>query len=222
MKKIAMIPFRSKQEIAYNMIRESIVTGEFTPGQKLIISSLATNLSMSEIPIREALKILESEQLITRYGQSLRVAAISVKETMELLSVRLELESMAIRRAVKNIDSKGIKDLEERLLQMKVALQLKDTSTFGRLNKEFHSAIYEYCEVPVLIKAIQEAWNQTERARYVFRIIPGRAGDAEKEHYEIVEALRNKDAVQAERALFENLRESFDLFTEQLLKNDNK
>ena len=106
MKKIAMIPFRSKQEIAYNMIRESIVTGEFTPGQKLIISSLATNLSMSEIPIREALKILESEQLITRYGQSLRVAAISVKETMELLSVRLELESMAIRRAVRILTPK--------------------------------------------------------------------------------------------------------------------
>lgn len=208
--------FKTKQEIAYDVIREGIVTGEIAPEQKLVISTLAQHLGMSEIPIREALKTLESERLVIRNGQSLRVAVISAEETIELLSVRLELEGMAIRRAVKHIDSEGLKDLERQLLGMEEAIKQKDTSKFGRLNKEFHFAIYEYCKVEVLIKAIHEAWNQTERARYVFRIVPGRADDAEKEHHEIVEALRNKDEKKAEKALFRNLKRSFDLFAEQL------
>lgn len=220
LEKMIATSFKTKQEIAYDAIREGIVTGEVAPGEKLVISALAHHLGMSEIPVREAIKTLESERLVIRKGQSLRVAVISMEETIELLAVRLELEGMAIRRAVKHIDSEGLKDLEKRLLGMEEAIEQKDTSKFGRLNKEFHFAIYEYCNVEVLIKAIHEAWNQTERARYVFRIIPERAGDAEKEHHEIVEALRNRDEEKAEEALNRNLKQSFDLFTQQLIRKN--
>ena len=218
------VAFKTKQEIAYNVIRESIVTGEFTPGQKLVIATLANRLGMSQIPIREALKTLESEQLILRNGQSLKVAVISVEETIDLLTVRLELESMAIRWASKRMVPEGFEDLEKQLDQMEEAIQMNDTNTFGRLNKKFHYTIYDYCGVDFLIKAIHEAWNQTERARYIFRIIPERADDANKEHREIIEALREKDEHKAVELLVRNLKQSFDLFAQQLLieKNRNK
>lgn len=214
--------FKTEQEIAYDVIREGIVTGEIAPEQKLFFFTLARHLGMSEIPIREALKKLESERLVIRNGQSFRVAAISVEETVELLSVRLELEEMAIRRAVQYVDSEVLKDLERQLLEMEETIKRKDISGFGRLSKEFHYSIYEHCKVDVLIKAIHEAWNQTERARYVFRIVPGRVEDAAKEHYKIVEALREQDKKRAEEALVYNLKQSADLFIQQLVTRNGE
>jgi DNA-binding GntR family transcriptional regulator len=214
--KVANTGFKTKQDYAYDIIREAIVTGELEPGERLIISSLAVELGISEIPVREALKRLLSEGLIINNGPGLFVAPVSVKEFIDLLSVRLELEGMAVRRAAENIDEMGLKEIDELMARMEEANRLKDWTSYSKLDKELHALIHSYCRVDVLIRAINDAWSLSERGRAIFRLMPLRAETSIKEHREIVAALRSRQGELAERLLISHKKQAFDLFTETL------
>lgn len=214
--KVSHTGFRTKQDYAYDIIREAIVTGELEPDERLVISSVASELGISEIPVREALKRLQSEGLIINNGPGLFVAPVSVQEFIDLLSVRLELEGMAVRRAAENIDESGLKEAEMMMARMEEANQQKDWATYSKLDKELHTLIHSYCRVDVLIKAINDAWSLTERGRAIFRIMPLRAETSIKEHQEIVAAMRNRQGEVAEKLLISHKKQAFDLFAETL------
>ncbi len=214
--KVMSTGFKTKQDYAYDIIREGIVTGELEPDERLIISSLAADLGISEIPVREALKRLQSEGLIINNGPGLFVAPVSVQEFIDLLGVRLELEGMAVRRAAENIDECGLKDAEKLMACMEEANRQKDWATYSKLDKELHSLIHSYCRVDVLIKAINDAWSLSERGRAIFRIMPWRAETSIKEHREILAALRDRQGAVAEKLLISHKKQAFDLFTETL------
>jgi DNA-binding GntR family transcriptional regulator len=220
--RLAMMGFKTKQEFAYDAIREAIVTGELAPDERLIISNLAVDLGVSEIPVREALKRLHAEGLIVNCNQGFSVSPISSEDFVELLGVRLELEGMAIRRSTEKIDNKGLEEIEMLLQNMEEANRIKDSATYGRLDKELHSLLPSFCGVDVLIKAIHDAWNHSERARSIFRIMPWRAETSLKEHWEIFAAMKNRQAQLAEKLLISHKKQAFDLFIEQLANSVEK
>lgn len=222
MHKYAVNHFRTKQDYAYEMIREAIVTGELAPNERLIISTLAAELGVSEIPVREAMKRLDSEGLIISCGHGFAVSSISMEEFAELLGVRLELEGMAIRRAAEKVDASGLQEIETMLLRMEEANHQRDAETYGRLDKELHSLILSFCRVEVLLKAIHDAWNHSERGRAIFRIMPWRAETSLKEHWEIFEAMKRHDAKKTEELLVQHKKCAFELFIQQGLSNPQK
>ena len=215
--KFAMWHYRTKQDYAYETIREAIVTGEMAPGERLIISNIASELGVSEIPVREALKRLQTEGLITRSGYGFAVASISLEDFVELLGVRLELEGMAIRRSTERIGDQELKEIENLLTGMEEANRLKDSTMYGRLDKELHTLLLSFCGVDVLKKAIHDASAQSERARAIFRIMPFRAETSLKEHWEIFEAIKQRNAKLAEELLIKHKRQAFDLFIQQVM-----
>lgn len=217
--KPVMVLFKTKQDFAYEAIREAIVTGELAPAERLIISNLAADLGVSEIPIREAIKRLQAAGLIVNCGYGFAVSSISTEEFVELLGVRLELEGMAIRRATMKIDANGLEEIVQLLVHMEEATRLKDTETYGRLDKELHLLLLSFCGVDILIKATHDALSQTERGRAVFRIMPWQAETSLKEHREIFEAMKNRQPQLAEELLIKHKKHAFDLFVQQLLSN---
>ena len=219
MNKFAIVHYRTKQDYAYETIREAIVTGEMAPNERLIISNLSNDLGISEIPIREAMKRLHAEGLIINCGYGFAVSSISIEEFVELLGVRLELEGMAIRRSTEKIDAEGLKDIEKLLLRMEESNQQKDSETYGRLDKELHSLIHSFCAVDVLLKSIHDAWSHTERGRAIFRIMPWRAETSLKEHWEIFEVMKQHNSKQAEKLLIKHKKQAFELFIQQGLAN---
>ena len=219
MNKFAMVHFRTKQDYAYETIREAIVTGEMAPNERLIISNLSDDLGVSEIPIREAMKRLQAEGLIINCGYGFAVSSISIEEFVELLGVRLELEGMAIRRSTEKIDAAGLEDVKKLLLSMEEANQQKNSETYGRLDKELHSLILSFCAVDVLLKAIHDAWSHTERGRAIFRIMPWRAETSLKEHWEIFEAMKRHNSKRAEKLLIKHKKYAFELFIQQGMAN---
>jgi DNA-binding GntR family transcriptional regulator len=216
LKLIPSMRYKSKQDAAYDTLREAIVTGNLAPGERLIIADIAGNLGISEIPVRESLKRLHSEGLIIKNGTAVTVAPISSEEIIELLGVRIELEGMAMRRVAKNIDDQGLRELTNILMEMEGAIQAKDGIAFGRLNKDFHITAYTYCGVSALVRAIEDTWRQTERARYIFRATSLRATRSAPEHWAMLDALRKHNTEEAEKLMIEHLRQSFSLFIEQL------
>lgn len=95
------LEYKTKQEIAYDKIKDAIIKCVIAPGEPLIIRSLAVMLNISESPVREALKRLISENFVIKQNSNLYAAPISAEEFMAMLEVRLDLEKIAIKISAK-------------------------------------------------------------------------------------------------------------------------
>ena len=112
---------RNRTEIAYDKIKDSICSGAIKPGEILSESQIAAELEMSRTPVREALRILASEDLVViKNGIGAYVTEISEKGTKDLFAVRKPLEILASKSAIHNITKEEIRQMEEIFQKLRV------------------------------------------------------------------------------------------------------
>lgn len=185
-----------REDFAYETIKEAILGGELLPNQKISLTALAQSLGISIIPVNNAVRRLTSEGLIKQDPHhSPYVEDFSSQATNEVLIIRYHLEELALKESVLKIDEAGFEKLHAMIDQMRGALERKDNHTYGKINRAFHMAIYEYSGLPLLIAMIDDLWNKAElnRCRSVFYLVPNMAEHSFKEHLALVESLENKD-----------------------------
>ena len=181
-------------------LRQLILDGQLPPGQSLRPADLAPRLGVSVMPIREALRILEAEGLVTfkpRIGA--RVAAISEEDVEELYLVRGALEGLAARLAVRNLTDTDLLGLHAAFDEMTAARANDDFDTFSRWDREFHRRHFTASGRPSLVKKILDLWDFGRR---IYAIAPhGRESmePAYTAHRAILDALDSRDARAAER-----------------------
>ena len=186
-------------ERALDSTRRRILSGEYPPGSRLPLNVLARETGVSLIPVREALRVLETERLIESIrNRGARVAPLSIDEMNDLYAVRIVLETEAVRMAAP-LDPAAHKQLLNVLSKMATAVKRKDADGVIRLNKEFHFGIYRGSNSPWLIYLIELLWNHSER--YQRLSLKFRHDAADKEHREILEALANGELEVAAKAL---------------------
>lgn len=184
-------------------IRRRILSGEYPPGSRLRLHVLAQETGASLTPIREALRILESERLIeTIPNRGARVVPLSVEDMADLYSVRITLESEAVRMASR-IDPTTHEELLGILSKMRVAVGKNDTDEVIRLHREFHYGIYRGSNSTWLQYLIQMLWNHSER--YQRLSLVSRHDAADSEHLEILAALADGRAEDATKAIRDHL-----------------
>jgi len=186
----------SREEFAYDAIKEAILTGDLLPSQRISLTDLAKNLGVSIIPVNNAVRRLTSEGLIKQDPHhSPYVEEFSAKDTNEVLAIRYWLEELALRHAVPNMDDSGIASLQEFITLMQEAVNQKDNHAYGKINRAFHMFIYSYSNFPMLCSMIDDLWNKAElnRCRSVFALVPNMAEHSLAEHRELVEAIEKKD-----------------------------
>ncbi len=187
-------PFKTKNEATYEMLREEILQAKIKPGEKIIISDLSKKIGVSEIPIREAVKKLESEGFLTIMPHvGITVSKLDPDEIIEFYLIRIELESLAARLATPLIKEAEISSLQEINQELKSALQRDDREMLYALNKKFHFKIYAAANRPHLYKLIVDLWDKINWIRSVFFLAPQIALDSLREHGEIIEAIRKRD-----------------------------
>jgi DNA-binding GntR family transcriptional regulator len=137
---LAPIQFVPLKETVYRKLLNAILSGKLPPGELFTISELARQLEVSPMPVREVIKGLEAENLITvqRNGR-IMIRELSVNELNELVEIRLNLELMALRKATKNCTDESIKELERLSHKVNAA---QNVGEFLKRNTEFHYAIY--------------------------------------------------------------------------------
>ncbi|MBE3518962.1 MAG: GntR family transcriptional regulator [Firmicutes bacterium] len=193
-------PVTTKSEYVYRVLRENIISGNLRPGTRLGQKWIAEQLQVSEIPVREAIKRLQAEGLVTVIPHAgAEVAKLDPLEMEEVLAIRAVLEGLAARTAAERIGPEDIVELEELLKQMDECVKRKDAVTYGLLNQEFHKMIFSLSPYKRLLKMIDELWYGAERSRSVFILDPSRLEASRDEHRALVEALRNHDADKAEQ-----------------------
>ena len=198
----AVLPFRTKAELVYENLRERILSGELVPGSELSISGVARELGVSEIPVREGVQRLELEGLLhLEAHKTPRVRVVSGHDIEELLAIRTELESLAIRHAAEHISQSQLEGVRAILDQMGAAERGLDTVEYGRLNRGFHLAIYEAQPFRRLATMIRQLWDSTDWCRRIFVADADYVLASSAEHEGIYDALVARDGDRAAELL---------------------
>ncbi len=193
------------REQIVSSLRESIIKGELSPGQKLTEPELADRLGISRTPIREAFRQLESEGFLTvipRRGAV--VSKITRKEIDEFYELKSLLEGYAARIAAEKINEKGIEKLRKINEQLIKLAEEGDIEAFFLKNEEFHRTFISYCGNEKLLEFREHVVQRFMRFRLEALAVPGRLMDSVKQHRTIIRALARKDGRLAEAVVLEH------------------
>lgn len=195
-------------------IRRRIINGEFPPGSKLEPKKIADACKTSLIPVREALRVLQTDGLVTVFhNKGTWVARMSLSDLRDLYSVRVQLEGESVRTA-QDVGPATIAKLRDILRRANEVTAQGDKDTLHRLNKEFHYAIYRACGSPWRLRLIDTLWDHAER--YQRLSLNYRDDAADEEHRAIVDALERGDLETAGKALAAHLHSTVDLLIDSL------
>jgi DNA-binding GntR family transcriptional regulator len=185
----------------YRVLKTEIIKGSLKPGTKLSEGKIAKQMEVSRTPIREALRELAAEGFVKiSPNQGVVVSNASVEDVQEVLQIRGVLEGLAARLATKMISEEEIKELEKYQKQMEHYTKKDDVLAFSEMDAEFHELILNVCGNNRLIQIRKNLSDQAHRYRIRSLSVPGRLKYSLKEHQEIVEALKRKNAEQADDA----------------------
>lgn len=201
------------------LIREAIVSGELVQGSKISLRDLSQKFGISRTPLREAVRKIEAEGLITiipRKGFVVRM--FTRKDVKEIYAVREVLEMLAGELACKYITEKDLKHLEKIHKQIKNMLLSKkiDLRAVESLNKDFHFIIYEASQNALLIDMISNLWNRAAEMIFCILSSPHRLQDLLKEHGNILEGIEKRDKDSVKEAIKFHLSQSKSLTLECL------
>lgn len=202
-----MTEYRTKQQRVYDVLRERIVSGQLEPGARLTIRSLAELMNVSESPIREAVRQLEIEGLITTVPHTgVSVSHLSADEVREIVEIREALEPMAAYLAAKHITDVELQALGDVLAEMADTVELDDGDRYIQLNRRFHEIIYRASHNERLYDLILSLWDNVDRYSTVFSHVRGHMARSLREHETIVDVLRSRDPEAARHAMFVHRR----------------
>lgn len=193
------------QEAVLVELRRFIATGLLRPGQQIVQDTLALQLGVSRVPLREALKILEGEGQVTYVAhRGYFVTELSLSDLLEVYRIREILEAEAVTIAVPQMTAEDIDRLEEAERDVQAAAEVADVVAMTSANQRFHFALIEACALPRLVRLIRLLWDATEVYRSVYYSDQDNREVVTAEHRAVVAAVRAGDAATALLVLAEH------------------
>lgn len=185
----------------HERIREAIMRRALKPGERIDQNQLADNLGVSIVPVREALKRLEVEGLVSilpRRGAF--VTEISLAHMDDLYDARALIEGEMIARAVPILTDADFAAMATMITQMRAMTNTGDVSSFLALNQQFHLHIYTVVNNQHLMQIIQNLLDRSELYRYRYMFVTRDVTVVHQEHEAILAACRQRDADAARAA----------------------
>ena len=193
MKEEDYLPLR---EVVFMTLRKQILRGELKPGERLMEIALAKKLGVSRTPIREAIRMLEHEELVVMIPRrGAHVADISRQELNDVLEVRMALEVLAARKACARMTPEEIAELDaaESRFEALVSTEDVDINELGEADEQFHDVIYRATQNRRLIQLLNNLREQMYRFRVEYLKDPGVRRELILEHSGMIRAFREKD-----------------------------
>jgi DNA-binding GntR family transcriptional regulator len=187
-------------------LRQAILDGHYSPGMRVRQEDLADLHGASRIPVREALRMLEAEGLVTVVvNTGAWVSRLSLAECEEMYQIRERLEPLLLRYSIPNLSRPEIDHLA---LLADAMERSTDVEHFLKLDREFHLSTYATAGTNVLGEMVLQLWNRTQHYRRAFTRVFRSEGDrsAHYDHHLLVHAIRRGDVDEAERVLHDHIR----------------
>jgi len=181
-------------------IRSAILRGELKPGTKLTEQDLAAELEVSRTPIREAIRQLEVERLLTRVPfVGVTVRQLTPEEVLELLEIREVLEGLVARLATRHMDDAHLRRLQSSLRRLTESAHKGDVVSYLDHALAFRRALVECCRSESLAEYVLVIENRLRLVGNRTAVLPGRMEAAIVEHETLLAAITNGDAARAEQ-----------------------
>ena len=186
------------RDVVFNTLRQAILRGALKPGERLMEIALANRLGVSRTPVREAIRMLELEGLVIMIPRrGAQVAQITEQDLNDVLEVRLGLEELAVRFACERITDEEIKALGMAVKEFEKKMSNNDLSAQAEADVKFHEIIYGATHNRRLVQIINNIREQMYRYRIEYLKDVESRKTLVKEHYEICDALKCRDAESA-------------------------
>ncbi len=167
--KLKMNEFLPLRDIVSNTLREGILTGELQPGERLMEIHLARKLDVSRTPIREAIRMLELEGLVTMVPRKgAEVAKISEDDIRDVLEVRKALDSLGAKLACERITPEEKEEMKKAEEEFEKAVLTKDAKTIARADVEFHDKILTASKNKRLCQMVNNLADRIYRYRFEY------------------------------------------------------
>jgi DNA-binding GntR family transcriptional regulator len=199
------------RERVVDALREAIVAGRLKPGERIRERELVSLLGVSRSPLREAIRILETEGLITSMAhRGARVSELSATDLHDMLQVRIMLESFAARLFIERLDEPALRRMEEQVERARAAGHQVDLQANFDLGLEFHDLLVAASGNRKVVQLHENLKrHQTRYQHFAFARL-GRDLRALDEHAEMVAALRARDLAAVEAKIRAHLLRFYD------------
>ncbi|MFK4836807.1 GntR family transcriptional regulator [Microbacterium sp. ZW T2_14] len=183
------------------VIREAILDAQFAPHQRLIEADLSERYGASRASVRTALLNLAGEGLVERLpNRGARVRAITVDEAIEIVEVRIGLETLCARKAAENLTPADAERLRALRSDIEAAIGSGDLMAYSRLTQELDRRIRDLSRHGTATQLLERLRAQSARHQFRLAFHPGRAATSAPEHIAIIDAILAKDPDAAEAA----------------------
>jgi DNA-binding GntR family transcriptional regulator len=214
---------RPLDDLVFERLRDSIIDGRLKRGQWLRQETLAQELTVSQMPVREALKRLVAEGLAERIPyKGVKVVEFSPEDIVDICTARLVLEGLAVRFATPFITPETLEQLKGNVREAEGYTGQDQMAKRRELNAEFHLSICRASGRQYLVRLLEAVWSWFPSVMLyegMFRqeeLLPDRLERERREHWAILGALERHDAEQAEEEIRRHIQNLSQELTEVL------
>lgn len=204
--KLAANEYLPLRDVVFNTLKDGILTGRLRPGERLLENQLADELGVSRTPIREALRMLEIENLvdlIPRRGA--QVKDMSEKDIKNVLEIRKVLEELAAGLAAENITNRQIAELKEAHRAFVEAFDRGDSTEVLAADTRFHDIIFNATGNDKLVQIISNISIQIYRYRIAYLKLLKNISVPNEQHISLINAFENRDVRRAKEISREHI-----------------
>jgi DNA-binding GntR family transcriptional regulator len=206
-----VVPYVSLRDSIFQELQREIVCGRILPGHRIYIESMAHRIGVSTIPVREALAMLAACGFLrTDKKRGYLAAELSVENLREILELRLLLECKAAEKAAVNRTEAGLQRIVDCHTSFVEARMRRDVDGIFRANRNFHDAINNQAEMPILKSHIDQAWYRVSPYYHIIfrQVEKPLPSSGIHNHEKIIEAIRSRDPRETCRWVREDLRDN--------------
>lgn len=197
-----------KTDLAVERVRQAILDGRYRPGEKLRQNQVAQELGLSPTPVREALRRLQAEGLVTHSPhRGVRVSRVGVEEISDVYRLLIVLEGLAARLVAERPDRAAtVASLERIQARVEARLRRGALSDWVKINTQFEAVLHAGCNSPRLQTVLKGLWDTIPRDP--IGVVDSMAASTTAEHGAVLEAIRAGDGDAAERAMRAHVQQS--------------
>ncbi len=189
-----MMESRPIREIAYEVLKKAIITGEIPAGERIVETDYADRLHISRTPLREALRKLERDGLVEYVmRRGVVVRAFTIEDVKEIYTIRNALEMLTLPSVIENATAEDIADLREMLARMDTLVRQDDVESLSPLARDFHSRLTSICGQKRILRVIESQDEYIRRFSAMSIRQENRRGAAHEEHHRLVDYIEARD-----------------------------
>jgi DNA-binding GntR family transcriptional regulator len=194
---------------AYEQLRSKILLGELAPGATFSQVQLASQLGISRTPLREAVRLLQTEGLLdSEPNRRVRVSPLTTEDFEDLYAMRIVLDSVAVRLTVPALSHAELTDIRQWYLEATAAAGRRDAAGYREPHRRFHFGLFAHAGTR-LVREVRDLWDHAERYRWLHWEHGGDpallVGLWQRDHLAILEAAEQGDAALAAKRMAEHL-----------------